>query len=149
MGKYTVEDAPDLTIPEDTIVRARLQEVKEKTIEWKDKKTGEPKEATLLEWWWEVIDERVGEGMYQGRKIKGECDARLTNHERNKFRNWSEAILGRELGVGMGVDPEEDLVGLVAEISISHRKYMKNKEERIAEEVDEVMSITASDEVPF
>lgn len=152
MGKYQVEDEPDRTIPEDTIVRARLEEVKEETIPFtykRGEKKGQKGEFTKLTWWWLVTDKEAGEGLYEGRKIKGECDAKLTNHPGNKFRNWSEAILGRELEVGQGVDPEEDLQGLVADISIKHRKYESGGEERIAEEVDEVISAGGGDDVPF
>lgn len=150
MGKYTVEDEPDRTIPEDTILRAALVEVNEKTIEWKDKRTGEDKSADLLEWWWEITDDRVEDGLYKGRRIKGECNAKITNHPGNRFRNWSEALLGRELGVGQGVDPQDDLVGLSADITVKHREFQRqNGEKGIAEELDEVLSITNSDDVPF
>lgn len=150
MGSYTVEDEPDRTIPEDLILRARLESVGEKVIEWNDKKTGEPKSATLLEWWWKVTDDRVDDGLYEGRKVKGECNAKLTNHPGNRFRLWSEALMGRELPVGKGVDPEEDLTGLSADITVKHRQYQKNGETRVIEEIDEVMPITSmDDDVPF
>lgn len=151
MGKYQVEEEIDRTIPEDTIVRAKLLEVKEETIPFtykRGEKAGQRGEFTKLTWWWEVTDKNAGEGIYEGRKVKGECDAKLTTHPGNKFRNWSEALLGRELGVGVGIDPEEDLPGLIADITIKHRPYEKNGEQRIAEEVDEVMS-AGSDDTPF
>lgn len=149
-GAYTVEDEPDRTIPEDTILRARLVDVKEKTINWKDKRTNEAKSADLLEWWFEVTDDRVEDGLYKERKIKGECNAKLTNHPGNRFRLWAEAILGRELPVGKGVDPVDDLVGLSCDITVKHREYEKNGERRIAEELDEVMPISGTDDdVPF
>lgn len=148
MGKYTVDDEPDRTIPEDTIVRARLDEVKEEHIEFtykRGEKKGQKGSFDKLVWWWEVTDKEAGEGLYEGRRIKGECDAKLTNHPGNRFRNWSEAILGRELPVGTGVDPEEDLVGLVADITVKHRNL---DDGRTFEEVDEVMS-AGGDDVPF
>ena len=149
MGTYKVEDEPDRTIPEDTILRAVLAEVKEKEIEWVDKRTGEQKSATLLEWWFEVTS-TAEDGLYRGRKVKGECDAKLTNHPGNRFRNWSEALLGRELSLGTGVDPEDDLVGLQCDITVKHRTYTKNGEERTIEEIDEVISVTSwDDDVPF
>lgn len=148
MSKYTVEEEQDRTIPEDTIVRARLEDVSEKTIEWT--KNGEKKSADILEWWFEVIDKHTQDGLFEGRKVKGSCDAKLTTHPRNKFRNWAEALLGRELPTGVAVDPEADLQGLVADITVSHREYMKNGEKRIIEEIDEVIAIDGmDDDVPF
>lgn len=142
MTQRTVEDQPDLTIPEDHIVRGKLMELKDKTIEWT--KNGEKKEATLTEWWWEVQG-----GEYAGRKLKGECDAKVSNHPRNRFRQWAEALLNRSLDANMAFD-DEDLVGLQADITVKHRHYDKNGEDRIAEEIDEVMPIAGSDSgVPF
>lgn len=144
MAKRTVEDQPDLTIPEDTIVRAKLLEIKDKTIEWVDKQTKEKRSATLAQFWWQVT-----EGEYRDRKVRLECDARITNHPNNRFRQVAESLLGRELPAGIEID-DEDLVGLSADISIAHETYEKNGEQRVAEKVDEVMPISGmSDEVPF
>jgi hypothetical protein len=143
MAQRTVEDQPDLTIPEDTIVRAQLKELKDKTIEWTDKQTREKKSAVLTEWWWEVTT-----GQYEGRKVKGECDAGVTNHPRNRFRLWAEALLDRELDAEMAFD-DEDLIGLSADLTVKHRHYEKNGEQRVIEEVDEVIPISGSSDIPF
>lgn len=144
---YKVEDEPDRTIPEDTILRGVLEEVSEKDIEWTDKGTGEKKSATLLQWWFRITDKR-DDGLYEGRKVRAECDARLTNHPGNRFRNIAEALIGRELALGTEIDPQDDLVGLPADLTVSHRKYEKNGEERIAEQVDEIIAVSG-DEQPF
>jgi hypothetical protein len=150
MPSAKVEDQPDLTIPEQTLIRARLSEVKEKRIEWVDKATKEEKSATLWEWWFEVTDETVGGGMYKGRKLKGETDSKLTNHASNRARSWSEALLGRELPVGAGIDTDEDLVGLSCVLSVKHRPYTtKNGEPRTAEDIDELLPADGMDDVPF
>lgn len=143
MAQRTVEDQPDLTIPEDKIVRAKLTELKDKTIEWQDKQTKEQKSAVLTEWWWQVTS-----GEYEGRKVKGECDAKVTNHPRNRFRQWAEALLNRQLDADMAFD-DEDLIGLSADITVKHREYEKNGEKRVIEEIDEVMPISGSQDVPF
>lgn len=144
---FVVEDAPDLTIPEDTIIRARLNEISDKTINWTDRNTNEQKSSVLLEWKWEV----VAEGQYKGRKLRGECDAKISNHPRNKFRAWAESLLGRELPMGMGIDTD-DLVGLVADISIAHRADRKDPSKKY-EYVDEVIPVnggfSVNDEPPF
>jgi hypothetical protein len=149
MPRSVVEDQPDLTIPEDTIVKATLQEVKEKLIEWKDRATQEDRSKILWEWWFEVTDDTVAEGKYRGRRLKGETDSKLTNHAGNRARNWAEALLGRELPVGAGIDTDEDLVGLSCTLTVRHREYEKNGEKRIAEDIDEIMSSDGYADVPF
>lgn len=144
----TVEDAPaPELIPEDTIVQARLLDITDKTINWTDKNTKEAKSALFLNWKWEI----TGAGEYQGKWVYGSCDARLSNHPSNKFRNWSESLLGRQLGVGDPFDTDE-LIGLSAEISIKHRADKKDPEKKYAE-VDEVIPLDGgfqlSDEPPF
>lgn len=145
--QFTVEDAPDLTLPEDKIFRAKLLEIKEKTFTWTDTKVNPPEErvSTVLQWWWEVRSSDE----YSGRKVKGECDAKISNHPRNRFRQWAEALLQRELPVGMGIDVD-DLVGLVADITVRHKPDKKDPSKKF-EEVDEVMPVTATwnDEPPF
>jgi hypothetical protein len=145
--QFTTEDQPDLTLPEDTFFRAQLVEIKPKEIEWTDRKTNEHKTKTLLEWWWEV----KSDDQYNGRKIKGECEARLTNHPNNRFHNWSEALLQREIPAGMGIDTD-DLVGLMAEITVRWEPDKKDPSKKY-ERLDEVTPVTAgfamSDEPPF
>lgn len=141
-----VEDQPDLTIPEDTIVRARLKEIKLREFDWTDRQTNEQKHGKALEWWFDVLDDR-----FPNRSVKGQTDFRVSNHPRNKFRMWAEAILGRELPVGMKIDTD-DLTGMVCEISIRHRSDKKDPSKKY-EEVDEVMPADGgagfSDEPPF
>jgi len=143
---FTTEDQPDLTIPADTIHRAKLIELKPREINWIDKKTNEPKSKTLLEWWWEIQG-----GEYASRRVKGECDAKLSNHPGNRFHNWAETLLGRQIPVGMGLDTD-DLLGLQAEISVGHRPDKKDPA-KVWEYVDEVMPVSGgfalSDEPPF
>lgn len=145
---YKVEDEPDRTLPEDTILRGVLQEVGEKEIGWTDKETGEKKTATLLQWWFKITDKR-DDGLYEGRKVRAECDSRLTNHPGNRFRNIAEALIGRPLSVGTEIDPQDDLVGLPVDLTVSHRHYeAKDGSDRIAEEVDEVIAVSG-DDAPF
>ena len=131
-----VEDQPDLTIPEDTIVRARLDEIKLHEFDWVDRKKNPPenKHSQILQFWFEVTD-----GEYKGRRIKGETDFRVSNHPRNKFRLWAEALLQRELPVGMKIDTD-DLTGLSADVSVRHRPDKRDPSKKF-EEVDEVIPI--------
>lgn len=124
--QFTTEEEKDLTLPEDSIHRARLEEIKLRTYEFT--KDGETKEAQKLEWWWEITSTRMGPD-YIGRKVKGECHPRLTNRPDNQFRNWAEALLGRSIPVGMGLDTD-DLIGLEADIAIGHRADRKNPDKK-------------------
>jgi hypothetical protein len=147
-----VEDQPDLTIPEDTIVPARLDEIKIHEFTWTDYKDkdnpGKPMQKTsqVFNWWFEVTG-----GEYKGRRVKGQTDLRLSNHPRNKFRMWAEALLGRDLPVGMKIDTD-DLVGLACELSIKHKADKKDASKKY-EEIDEVMPLDGgagwSQEPPF
>lgn len=149
--QFVVEDAPDLTLPEDKIFRAQLVEIKEHSFTWTDRKENPPVErtATTLQWWWQV----KSSDEYNGRKVKGECDPKLSNHPRNRFRMWAEALLQRELPLGMQID-SDDLVGLTADITVRHRPDKKDPSKKY-EEVDEVMPVTSTsggwgtDEPPF
>lgn len=156
--QFTVEDAPDLTLPEDTIFRAQLKEMKVHEFKWTDFNdpgspgVGVPKVGQTLQWWWEVKSDNE----YNGRKVKGECDPKISNHPRNRFRQWAEALLGRELPQGMTVDID-DLVGLVADITIKHRPDKKDPSKKY-EEVNDVITVSSSstsggggwsDEPPF
>lgn len=142
---FVTEDAPDLTLPEDKIFRAQLKEMKLHTFTWTDYKVSPPeqKEGRTLQWWWEVQTNDE----YNGRKVKGECDPKLSNHPRNRFRMWAESLLQREIPVGMPIDTD-DLVGLTADITIRHRPDKKDPTKKY-EEVDEVMPVAGDDGPPF
>lgn len=120
--KFTAEQEEDLTLPDDSMHRARLEEVKLKTFTWND--NGADKEGQSLEWWWEITATDLGP-KFVGRKVKGECKPVITNREGNRFREWSEALLRRDIPVGMSIDTD-DLVGLEATIVIGHRQDKKD-----------------------
>ena len=115
-----------------TIHAAKLLDVTPQDINWTDKASGEAKTATLLKWKWEIL-----EGDYAGKWVFGSCDARLSTHPKNAWRNWSETLLGREIPPGMPLDTD-DVVGLSANISIKHRPDKKDPS-KVYVEVDEVM----------
>ena len=139
--EFEVEDQPDLTIPEDTICRAKLVDLKKHTFDWTDYKDkerpGQPvkKVGETLQWWFEVT-----EGQHKERRVKLETRCKITNHPRDKFRLTAETLLGRELPYGTRINTD-DLVGLSADISVKHRADKKDPS-KFYEEVDEVMPIT-------
>lgn len=137
------EEYVDRTIPENKIVRAKLTEVKKRETPYTNRE-GKPDVIRKLEWWWEVITPNEA---YTGRSIKGECDQKMSMHPNNKFRLWSEALLGRELGIGEKVDPRE-FVGVVAEVTVMHEANKKNPS-IIYERVDDVIPLSTVDAPPF
>lgn len=150
--QFEMTDAPDLTLPEDKIFRAQLKDMKLREFSWTDYKDkdrpGQPvqKTGSTLQWIWEV----TSTDEYNGRTVRGECRPDLSSHPRNRFRPWAEALLGREIPLGMKID-SDDLVGLSADITIRHRPD-KNDPAKKYEEVDEVMPVSStgfSDEPPF
>jgi hypothetical protein len=141
--RFVMEEEKDLTLPEDSIHRARLQEIKLRTFTWTDRKTNEEKEGQTLEWWWEITATRLGDE-YLGRKVKGECNAKITSRDGNLFREWAEALLNREIPIGMQIDTD-DLVGLEAEIVIGHRPDRKDPNKKW-EYVAGVLPTTVNDQ---
>ena len=150
--EFLTEDEPDLTLPEDSICRARLEEIKLRTFTFTDKKSGEDVERTSLEWWWEVTATNLGP-QYIGRKVKGECNPKISNRGDNRFRIWAEALLNREIPVGMAIDTD-DLVGMTAEIVIGvqdDRKDPLKKWNRVTDVIPNLQSggVFAGSEPPF
>ncbi len=90
----------------------------------------------MLQWWFEITNDN----QYKGRKVSCECPAKLSNRPDNEFRNWAQALLDREIPVGMGIDTD-DLVGLACEITIRHEKSTKNTS-RVFERVDMILPAT-------
>jgi hypothetical protein len=121
--KFTNEaDTPVAQLEEDSIHEAVLQAVSYKTFDWNDggtKKTGEK-----LEWQWEITSSKYGPE-FVGRQVRGECKPVMSNWDGNKFRSWAEALMGREIPVGMEIETD-DLVGLKAEIVIGLRTDRKD-----------------------
>lgn len=144
--EFEVVHEEDLTIPEDKICPAVLSSVARRTFKWTDTndkdRPGVPieKEGESMIWWFEVTD-----GDYQGRRIRGETRPNrsgqyLSDRTGNKFRQWSETLLGRELEVGARIS-KQDIVGLRCEITVKHR-HDKKDPSKIYEEIDEVIPIT-------
>lgn len=128
-------------IPEGQILKARLEDFDVKTIPFNDKKTGEAKEFSKIEWDFLVID-----GEFQGTHVRGETSAYLTDHPDNKFRNWAEALLNRSLSLSDVID-ETDLVGASALITVKYVADRKDDEKKWRR-VDDVIPLDA-DEPPF
>lgn len=128
-------------LPAGVLLKAKLEDLDVKEIPFNDKKTGEPKTFSKIEWTFKIID-----GEYQGKDVRGETSAFLTDHPDNKFRNWSEALLNRSLDLGFVLD-EQDLVGSVGLITVKYVTDRKDEEKKWAR-VDDVIALS-EDEPPF
>ncbi len=118
--QFTNEDVPEGRLPEDSIHTARLESIELRNFEWTDRKTGELKQGQSLDWWWVITRTNYGD-QYIGRRLKSECNARLTNRSDNYFRKWAEALRKKPIEVGESLDTDQ-LLGLEAEIVIAYRK---------------------------
>lgn len=136
---YVCEEVADETIPEDSMLRARVVEMKERSFQWTDYKVNPPeqRETTKLRWYFEITD-----GEYRTKRVHGETDPNLSTHPRNRFRQWAEALLNREVPGGMKVDTD-DLVGLPCMVTIAHRKDKKDPS-RVWVEVDGVAGLSSA-----
>lgn len=114
--EFPCEDEPDLTIPENTVARARLEKLDHHTFDWTDRQTGEMKTSSKLVWTWRILSTNA-DGDYAGRTVRGECKAKLSNRDDNRFRAWTEALINQEIPVGMRIDTD-DLIGLSADVVI-------------------------------
>ncbi len=136
---YEVEKSRQL--PEGVLLKARLDKFEQVDIPFTDRKTGEAKQFSKIEWTFKVID-----GEYQGKDVRGETSPYLTDHPDNKFRNWSEALLNRSLDLGFVLD-ESDLEGAVALITVKYVADRKDDEKKWRR-VDDVIPLT-EDDPPF
>lgn len=116
-------------IPEDTILTAKLLSIAPKDIAWT--KDGERKTATLLNWKFEI----TSNGEYQGKWVWGSTPSVMSMNANNRFRNWSEVLLGRPFAVGEALDTD-DLLGLTADVMIGHRPDKKDPEKKYQEVSD-------------
>jgi hypothetical protein len=132
MVQVPVTDEPQYeTIPEGSLLIARVEAIAQKTINYADKKTGQPASFDVLEWSFKIIDQQADGGRWVNRKPRGKTDAKATNRDGDKFREWAEAIMAREITVGTIVDTD-DLVDRTCCVEISLRA---GKDGRIWEEV--------------
>jgi hypothetical protein len=126
---HTVKEAKDLTIPVDTILRARLIEIKENEYIY-DGQT-----IKNYQWWFEVTTD----GPYRGRKVRGVTDREMTIDPRNKLHSWSEAVGRQAVPLGKNFDIDE-LIGCQADITVGHRLDSKDPAKKY-EYIDEVIPI--------
>ena len=133
--QFEMKEAVDHNLPENTIFRARLVDLKLREFSWIDSSQNK-QSASKLEWVWEI----TSPDEYVGRRVKGECDPVLNNGttRRDRFRPWAEAMLDRTIPFGMKLDTD-DLVGLSADITVWHRTDKRDAANKFVE-IDDVMT---------
>jgi hypothetical protein len=119
MPSSTMEEEAQWKLPKDTPLQAQLLSVSVKTINWKDKKTGDDRSKDLWEWEFDIV-----EGEYAGLKAWGETEDRLTNHPDNKVRQWAETLRGAPFDMGEGLNTD-DLLGLPCVVVVDNTTYEK------------------------
>lgn len=143
---FTVEH--QVQVPENTILRARLNELEVKVVQFTDRQTGQPDSFKKLNWVFEITEG----GEFLGLQVRGETKAFLSDHPDNQFRKFAEALLQRELGMGAQISPD-DLVGLPCLITVKYEADRKDSSRKFRR-VDTVMAVEGgaqqySQEPPF
>lgn len=119
MPKATMREEDEWKLPKDIPLPATLIKVSTKTINWKDKDSGEDKSRDKWEW-----EFQVSEGVYAGLSAWGETEDKLTTHVDNKVRQWGETLRGKPFDLGEGLDTD-DLLGLSCVIAVDNQVYVK------------------------
>jgi hypothetical protein len=134
-----------IDLPVNYPLQARLIELEQATIDYTDKKTGEAKQFTKLNWIFEVTEQ----GDYNAKKVRAETSAYLSDSPYNQFNNFAKALLGRELAVGQ-ILGEGDLVGLPCLITVKYEEDRKDPSKKFARVADVFQLDPASaDQPPF
>ena len=109
MAKITVQEQKDLTIlPTDSILHLKVDELSIREVD------GRHGKWEKLEFKFKILGiQAVGDGrsadLFEdciAGPIWGSVPFRLTDSAENKLRQWAEAILGIELGVGFELDTD-------------------------------------------
>jgi hypothetical protein len=118
----TFEMQAAVIIPTDTLLGARLKELEHKIIPYTDRKTGEEKTFGKLNWVFEIAEQ----GELSGKTVRAETSDRLDNHPNNRFRAFAEALLQREIELGVALS-ESDLIGLPCLITTHYEDDRSDK----------------------
>jgi hypothetical protein len=128
--------------PDDTYYPCVLEQVEEREVKFqkKDKATGlkTNEQGVFYKWRWKF---RIIEGEFAGDLLYGESSSEFSTRDDNKIRQWSEALLGREMEIGEELDTDSMLLGLPCYITVSHGEPRKKADGEFFYpcEVDEVL----------
>ncbi len=119
MPKVIKQAENEYKFPDDIAYSCKLIDVVEREIAYfKRNEHGERTNTqdTFKKWEWHF---EVQEGPYMGQILYGETRPEYTTREDNKVRQWSEALLNRELAVGEELDTDT-LLGRQCVVSVRH-----------------------------
>ena len=102
-------------IPEDTILRAEVVEVKQETKPFKDD-DGNPVVKVVFQF-------KVTDDDFTRQRVWGETPVTFTNHPDCKLRSWMQEIMGGEIDVVGTKVNTDDLVGCECRIVVGNRSW--------------------------
>lgn len=121
MAKITMQEQEEWPVlPPDTIIRVRVEDTRVKDVE-SDRGNWQKLEFTFAIL---GVPDEERYGSLTGSKIWGSVGFRFTNSPDNKLRQWAEALLGMELGVGFELDTDL-LIGREARAIVSNYERKK------------------------
>lgn len=124
MAEYVLEEPKSSedrgAIPEDTVLKATLVELKTKVKENKEK----TEKYNRLDWKFRVDDP---DSEWDGRVIYGDTAQTFVRHEGCKLYAWAQMLLGLEFPPGFKFD-DQMLPGNSCRIVVGARKYTKQGE---------------------
>lgn len=134
MPKIVMTEAEEFTVlPENTIITIRVDETEVKTV------PGKNGEWEKLEVKFHILQAPPQFKDAEDSPIWGSVPFRLTEHPDNKLRQWVEALLGVELGVGFELDTDM-LVGRQAKAIVSN---WERRNGGVGHQVDALIPISA------
>lgn len=109
--------------PDDLFYTCKLIAVDEVEVPYFKKVNGvrTNEQAVFKKWQWRF---EIVEGAYLGEVLRGDTRPEYTTRADNKVRQWSEALLNREMSVGEELDTDM-LIGLPCIVTIAHAEPRK------------------------
>ncbi len=105
--------------PDDQYYPCVLEKVEEREVKFqkKDKSGARTNEQGVFYKWRWVF--RIQEGEFADDALYGDTSAEFSTRDDNKIRQWSEALLGREMEVGEELDTD-NMIGLPCYVTVRH-----------------------------
>lgn len=100
MPSATMTEESEWKLPKDVPMRARLDAVEVRTINYE--KNGEKRSFDKWKWEFSILEDE-----YAGLRAWGETEDRLTSHPDNKVRQWGETLRDKAFEFGEGIDTDD------------------------------------------
>lgn len=120
--EFELEESDFVGFIEDgRVLEATVVAIRSKEANFIDETTGE--KAKRVEFKFLISDP---DGVFDGQNIWGETPNKFNSHPECKLRQWTEAILGRDLPVGYMLDTDS-LIGQDCRIGVKYREFPDKK----------------------